>query len=136
MDTTKTHCLGKVIKWKIKEIEYVLLMHKFVINIFKNMHSLHSESMVFSPHFMYVQSWVSYVTFRTSNFLRLSYFSKKSNFLNLQLHCTPFFLDLALRIRLSLFLIIWYWSSNQFCNNITDNVNYTFSQSHSISFWI
>ena len=29
-----------------------------------------------------------------------------------------------------------YWSSNQFYNNITDDVNYTFSQSHSISFWI
>ena len=42
----------------------------------------------------------------------------------------------ALRIHLSLFLIIWYWSSNQFYNNITDDVNYTFSQSHSISFWI
>ena len=55
----------------------------------------------------------------------------------------PFFLDLALRARsralrihLSLFIIIWYWSSNQFYNNITDDVNYTFSQSHSISFWI
>ena len=48
----------------------------------------------------------------------------------------PFFLDLALRIHLSVFLIIWYWSSNQFYNNITDDVNYTFSQSHSISFWI
>ena len=55
----------------------------------------------------------------------------------------PFFLDLALRdrscalrIHLSLFLIIWYWSSNQFYNNITDDVNYTFPQSHWISFWI
>ena len=42
----------------------------------------------------------------------------------------------ALHIHLSLFLIIWYWSSNQFYNNITDDVNYTFSSSHSISFWI
>ena len=48
----------------------------------------------------------------------------------------PLFLDLALsawsyafRIHLSLFLIISYWSSNQFYNNITDNVNYIFSQS-------
>ena len=55
----------------------------------------------------------------------------------------PFFLDLALRARscalrihLILFLIFWYWSSNQFYNNITDYVNYTFSQSHWISFWI
>ena len=53
----------------------------------------------------------------------------------------PEFLDVALRARscvlcihLSLFLIIWYWSSNQFYNNITDDVNYTFSQSHSIFF--
>ena len=42
----------------------------------------------------------------------------------------------ALRIHLSLFLIFWYWSSNQFYNNITDDVNYTFSQSHWLSFWI
>ena len=55
----------------------------------------------------------------------------------------PFFLDLALRARscalrihLSLFLTFCYWSSNQFYNNITDDVNYTFSQSHWISFWI
>ena len=54
----------------------------------------------------------------------------------------PEFLNVALRARScalcihsSLFLIIWYWSSNQFYNNITDDVNYTFSQSHSISFW-
>ena len=63
-------------------------------------------------------------------------------FLNVAL-CAPFFPDLALRARscalrihLSLFLISWYWSSNQFYNNITDDVNYTFSQSHSISFCI
>ena len=39
-------------------------------------------------------------------------------------------------IHSSLFIIIWYWSLNQFYNNITDDVNYTFSQSHSISFWV
>ena len=42
----------------------------------------------------------------------------------------------ANKIHLNLLLINWYWSSNQFYNNITDDVNYTFSQSHSISFWI
>ena len=47
-----------------------------------------------------------------------------------------FILDIALNARsyalcihLSLFLIIWYWSWNQFYN-ITDDVNYTFFQSH------
>ena len=56
----------------------------------------------------------------------------------------PFFLDLvlsyrsyALRIHLSLFLIIRYWISNQFYD-ITDDVNYTFSQSHKTCFrvWV
>ena len=49
----------------------------------------------------------------------------------------PLFLGIALSARsyafcihLGLFLIIWYWSSNQFYNTITDDVNYTISQSH------
>ena len=49
------------------------------------MHSSHSESIVFSSHFMYMHFWVSYVTFRKSNFLRLIYFSKKSDFSHLKL---------------------------------------------------
>ena len=85
----------------------------------------------------------SQVWARLGRAIRSSRFALRApEFLNVAL-CAPFFLDLALlarscalRIHLSLFLIFWYWSWIQFYNNITDDVNYTFSQSHWISFSI
>ena len=53
-------------------------LHKFVINIFKNVRSLHAESMIL--HHTYMHFWLSYFIFCESNKLKLSYFSKKVTF--------------------------------------------------------
>ena len=52
---------------------------------FKKYAFLASRKYDFTSYFIYMHFWVSYVTFRKSNYFKLSYFSKKSNFSNLKL---------------------------------------------------